>query len=191
MPVGLTMEADVPLEHSSSPAALPSDVLAYVAGFFDGEGCVNFTTRGKYKSLLLRVMVRNTDRAVIDYLQSLFGGRIETKMAYPGKPHWKTSYCWRIDGAKAVEFLLAIEPWVRIKREQIWVAQAWEFARNKKSGSRMDDGYRDAMRLLTQQLAWLNRKGKRRPDDRNPVEACVEAMGVPLEQIWAEVGTCH
>src|SRR5271166_3856286 len=107
----------MPLIHSSS------ETLAYVAGLFDGEGCVNFTQSGKQKTWVIRVMIRNTDHDIILYLQALFGGRIEEKKLYPGKPHWKPSYCWRLDWDAAIGFLVAIEPWVRIKKDQILVAR--------------------------------------------------------------------
>src|SRR5215475_13682646 len=141
---------------------------AYLAGFFDGEGCINFTRAGKQKTWVIRVAIRNTDLSVIKYIQSIAGGRIETRTAYPGKPTWKASHCLRWDWDHAIAFLEAIEPWVRIKKEQILVAKMWDALRNR-GNARPDEQYRDMILLLVSQLQWLNRKGKRREGDKEPI----------------------
>src|SRR5215831_10670720 len=130
---------------------LERETLAYIAGLFDGEGCVNFTRSGQSKTWVIRVMIRNTDRGIIEYVQSLFGGRIETKKAYAGKPLWKPSYCWRADWDAAISFLVQIEPWIRIKKEQIYCARVWDAVRSRGNAN-VDQEYRDMIELLAQQL---------------------------------------
>jgi hypothetical protein len=169
-----------------------NETLAYVAGLFDGEGCVNFTQAGKQRTWVIRVMIRNTDREIIEYLQSLFAGRIETKIAYPNKPLWKTSYCWRLDWDAAIEFLEVIEPWVRIKKDQILVARLWDVVRNRDKGRPTKDNKKvnddkEMTELLVRQLAWLNRKGKRSDDDKEPMQEVLDTLDVPIEQILAEM----
>jgi hypothetical protein len=167
---------------------LPSDTLAYVAGLFDGEGCVNFTQAGKQRAWVIRVMIRNTDRPIIDYLQSVFGGRIETKVAYSDKPQWKTSYCWRLDWDAAVQFLEAIEPWVRIKSDQILVARLWDAVRNRGNRISSEADYKEMIELLVKQLAWLNRKGRRSSEDKEPMQEIIDTLDAPIDQILEEMG---
>ena len=149
--------------------------LAYVAGLFDGEGCVNFTVAGKQRYWVIRVMIRNTDRDLIQYLQSMFGGRIETAK-HAKRPHWKPSYCWRLDWDAAIEFLCAIEPWVRLKSDQILVAKFWYSLRNRR-GQRVDAEKKEAIGLLVRQLQWLNRKGVRAANDTEPMAEVMKEMG--------------
>lgn len=162
-----------------------AEMLAYIAGFFDGEGCVNFTQSGQYKTWVIRVMIRNTNLAIIQYIQSTFGGRIETKKQ-SGRS--KASYFWRLDWDAAIAFLEMIEPWVRIKQDQILVARLWDVARNR-GNVRPDDDYREMVTLLVGQLQWLNRKGPRVETDKEPMAQV--KFSVPIDQILAEVGTCH
>jgi hypothetical protein len=177
--------------HSASSQPFPDETLAYCAGLFDGEGCVNFSVGGPSKTVVLRVMIRNTDLPVISYVQSLFGGRIETRKEYPGKPHWKPSHCWRVDWDAAMAFLLAIEPWVRIKSEQIFVARMWDAVRSRGTAPQRGPEYRDMIGLLVRQLQWLNRKGRRIVADVEPIQACLATLPVPVDQILAEVGICR
>lgn len=172
----------MPLIHSATKAD-----LAYIAGFFDGEGCVNFTTRGKHRSVLVRVLIRNTDLSIIEHIRSLFGGRIEIAR-FKTKPHWKPSYCWRIDADQAVDFLCIIEPYVRIKTEQILLAQLWSAVRNRSPGVRWTDDYREMIDLLVKQMQWLNRKCNRLISDSEPMEDCLKTLPVPIDVILKEAG---
>jgi hypothetical protein len=170
------------------------ETLAYVAGLFDGEGCVNFTQAGAQRTWVIRVMIRNTDRKVIDYLQVLFGGRIETKALHRDNPTWKASYCWRLDWDMAINFLVAIEPWVRIKREQILVARFWDALRNRNKKRPTNEekqtvaDQRQMVAILVRQLSWLNRKGRRKENDKEPMQEILDTLEVPIDQILAEAG---
>ncbi len=165
-----------------------SDItLAYVSGFFDGEGCVNFTQSGQTKTWVIRVMVRNTDFEIIKRIQIAFGGRIQTTH-HKNKPAWKTSYCWRIDGSPAVAFLRLIDPFVYIKKDQILTAIFWDEIRNRLTSFRPDKEYRDLIDLLVKQMQWLNRKGPRQFDDLEPMKETLKT--VPLEYL-KELGLGH
>jgi hypothetical protein len=165
---------------------LDGETLAYVAGIFDGEGCVNFTTSGQRRTMVLRAMVRNTDRALIEFLSKTFGGRIECSKNETKT--WKESYCWRLDGDRAVDFLVSIEPWAKVKREQIFVARMWDAIRNRAAGKRRDQHYNDMCALLRNQLQWLNRKGKRLVGDAEPIDEVLKTLPVPVGQILEEIG---
>lgn len=91
---------------------LPTDpvALAYIAGLFDGEGCIT-----KYASNQNWVVqIGMTDRDVIEYLAGL-GGTMRTESAR-GKGT-KILYRWRIMAqAETQEFLAAVVPYLRVKR---------------------------------------------------------------------------
>lgn len=104
----------------------------YLAGLFDGEGCVNFTIRGKSKQLIIRVTIVNTDENILKILNAQFGGMMTVKQN-PKQPTWKTfrAITWR--GDMAEEFLKLIEPYSIIKSNQIKLAlEYFEFKRQKE-----------------------------------------------------------
>ncbi len=169
----------MPLIKSGSKQALKEISLAYMAGFFDGEGCVNFTQSGYSKTWVVRVMVRNTDLGIIQSIQNTFGGRISTTLQKK-RPAWKTSYCWIIVGGKAIDFLRLIDPFVIVKRDQILTAMFWDDIRNRipcKPSSAED---KELVFLLVRQLQWLNRKGPRLEMDKEPIQEVLDT--IPIEE---------
>src|SRR5712691_13184739 len=125
--------------------------LAYAAGVFDGEGCVNFSrVRHGYS---IRVFIANTDRNLLEAFRTKFGGDIGPLSLR--RPGWKQGWQWRISWSRAIDFLDAISPWLRVKRQQAQVAFAWDAIR----GGRGRPADTETMSLLRDQLKWLNRKG--------------------------------
>ncbi len=95
----------------ASRLRLPEEpiALAYLAGLFDGEGCIT-----KYASNNNWVVqVGMTDRDVIEYLASLGGSmRVERK-----DPPRKTLYRWRLLAQAETQcFLTAVLPYLRVKQ---------------------------------------------------------------------------
>jgi hypothetical protein len=91
----------------------------YLAGIIDGEGCITIGAGKKetctnYNAL---VLVQNTSKVLIDWLQSNFGGQIYLSKKATEKT--KEAWMWRITKQKDIEiFLLSILPYLIIKREQ-------------------------------------------------------------------------
>jgi len=121
--------------------------LAYVAGLFDGEGCVVIGKRVQarkrrppYVQHILMVSVANTNRPALDRLREMFGGCIITeKMKYA---HHTQGYTWSITSLRAARFLRRIRRYVRIKADQVNLAlrfQAtldWTFTTPEKFAQR-------------------------------------------------------
>jgi hypothetical protein len=103
----------------------------YLAGLFDGEGCVNFTIRGKSRQLIIRVTIVNTNEDILNMLYCKFGGML-CQSQNKKHPEWKIfrSITWRANTAE--EFLKIIEPYSIIKANQIKLAlEYFNFKRNK------------------------------------------------------------
>lgn len=132
---------------------ISSEDLAYIAGLVDGEGCIGFTQVGQYKTWAVRVTITNTNLSILEWVQSIFGGRIQS---FHGKKEWKVGYHLDIRWDSAVAFLEAIEPWLRIKKEQAWVAFGWDIVRHRGHTRSPKDG---CIELLVAQMKWLNKKG--------------------------------
>jgi hypothetical protein len=90
---------------------LPTDeaVLAYVAGLFDGEGCI---TR---QSNCVRLQLAMTDESVIRWLGEIGGTVKERRVAGNRRPCW----VWLVMRQTEVwEVLLAVQPFLRVKASQ-------------------------------------------------------------------------
>lgn len=91
---------------------------AYLAGLFDGEGCVGYYkrrgNRNKY-SYVSMVLITQSDFRLMLWLESKIGfGNITSRA---GKKHFE--YHWQTNKKSAVvEFLEAIEPYLILKGEQ-------------------------------------------------------------------------
>jgi hypothetical protein len=100
----------------------------YVAGFFDGEGCVNITVRGKARQVALRVYFVNTELYVLEHLKLRYGGRIPPPRIL--KEGWKPFCSLVLVGHQAAALLEDIAPFVIVKRPQVELAlEFWRFQR--------------------------------------------------------------
>ena len=94
--------------------------LAYIAGFIDGEGCINLINRGKYNNIYLKLVVVNTDMAPLQFISSIFGGNIIKTSHRPGLR--KSLFQWALYGATAAYALTHILPYLICKKERAELA---------------------------------------------------------------------
>lgn len=98
--------------------------LAYAAGLIDGEGCIRIAKlsprscvkEGQYG---LTVNCSNTHYGVLEWIKELFGGHITGK---PRSEKHSLCWCWMISGKRAADFLLLIEPYMKIKKREAQIA---------------------------------------------------------------------
>jgi hypothetical protein len=93
---------------------------AYAAGFVDGEGCITIATSSprkpngvdRYRYYHLIVTVGQKDPTILNWLQSLWGGKM-----YPsyGK---SSATLWKVWSEEAKAFLHDIRPYLKGKTEQ-------------------------------------------------------------------------
>lgn len=104
-------------------AKLTNEEKAYIAGFFDGEGCVEIGfnrkvgARGQY---YLRLVVANDYKPVIDWLYSIYEG--STYHRRPHQTNHRNGWVWKISARKAEKFLLDIYPYSMQKKKEIELA---------------------------------------------------------------------
>ncbi len=90
----------------------------YLAGFFDGEGCVNITVSGKHRRAVVRVAIINTNVPMLEGIQRQYGGRVHKGRVRAKTPHWKP-FCHVVwTGRQAEELLLTIRPYLILKAAQ-------------------------------------------------------------------------
>ena len=96
----------------------------WLAGFFDGEGCINITVAGKHRRCILRLYLVNTDENLLQTIQEQYGGQF-TKRPHSGRPTWKP-YCALIwTNRQAVGLLDRIGEFIILKRAQLDLAKAF------------------------------------------------------------------
>lgn len=142
--------------------------LAYIAGFFDGEGCVTIskqTERPNAKRqngrsrFALQVSLTQKSRDTLDWVSLLFGGRVGFHQAKTIK---FLCYRWTLTKKKDQQiFLRAILPFLRLKKAQAeYALQYLETVRDTNEGSRPVG---DAIQKTRHELHDLIRKEKGHP----------------------------
>ena len=105
--------------------------LIYLAGFFDGEGCICLSKRSypKSKGYTFRVICTcvNANPKPIFRLQQLFGGSKVSKR-WPNKGTM-FAYYWQIEAHKAFLFLKTLLPYLIVKKEEAELAILFQEAR--------------------------------------------------------------
>ncbi len=102
---------------------------SYIAGFFDGEGCITSQLvwkTGKYEKhprVNVQVTITQKDRKILEGIQKKFGGTIQYKFGGPKYAKRNPCYHLRITGKETMgNFLRTIQPYSIVKREQIDLA---------------------------------------------------------------------
>ena len=119
--------------------------LSYIAGLFDGEGCVNITKRQSRNSCSVRAKVYNSYEPIIVWLNSMIPANVyfhESKTASKGI--WE--YC--LTDYFAEIFLRAVLPFLHVKSKQAKLAI--EYLGQKKIGNYDGTAYYDSMKVYNQ-----------------------------------------
>lgn len=119
--------------------------LAYLAGFFDGEGCVyinrNKPNRWRGMGYHLEISFTNGDPAPLLLAQEMFGGQVTT--TNDGRAGHKTIHRLRVRCLKAKTALEAMLPYLRVKGERALKAIEFQSRKSARSISLEEmEGYR-------------------------------------------------
>jgi len=129
---------------------------AYIAGIFDGEGTVSISPSLSQVS----IEITNTDRDILLWIESFFPFKRCTI-----KKIEKCKQAHRIylsDQVGVRNFIRSIEPFVRIKREQLLIALSFIATMNNRGEKLALESKEDIMlrrAILKIQLRDLNRRG--------------------------------
>ncbi len=98
------------------PTGVPTEaIIAWAAGFFDGEGNVSITPDGHLRASAAQVVAEP-----LFELHEVFGGTVRERAA-PSERH-RDQWIWGVSGAAALRFLQAIRPYLRVKGPQAALA---------------------------------------------------------------------
>lgn len=143
--------------------------LEYLAGFFDGEGCIGLSVNGRWKHVNLYLQIANTNEAILFEIQECFGGCMSKPRVVGTK--CKLARQLKFYGHEAAALLEKLQPLLHIKKEQARLAL--EFWNYKHLGGRTEIVYKEDGRTLRvlkpevraqefaflQQMHVLNKKG--------------------------------
>lgn len=93
--------------------------VAYIAGFFDGEGCIRIkhsSQRGN--CFYVWVAITNSNKSILEMVKDLFGGQVRKAERAVNK----TIYHYLITSVEAVDFLKIINVFLIEKKEQAELA---------------------------------------------------------------------
>jgi hypothetical protein len=101
--------------------------LQYIAGFFDGEGCIGIYYRKKTKDRFhLRTQLSQNKNKDIEILMNelveRFGGNLSEQITLSGN----IKYNWQLNSDFAVKFLEDICPYLILKKEQAIISINWQ-----------------------------------------------------------------
>ncbi len=103
-----------------------SEIAAFAAGLFDGEGCVGIQRQqrayknGTYVNYALRVEFHMINKAVLEFMRQQFGGiQVHKCKRYARR---RQGYRWDLYSSAAAEFLRTIKPYSIVKRREIATA---------------------------------------------------------------------
>lgn len=93
-------------------------IHAYIAGIFDGEGHISLKrTSVKKYSLVPYVGITNTNIELLNYIHSIFGGKIITLKIKNAMKH-KQAYYLGFRKGEVIKLLNSIKPFLLIKKNQ-------------------------------------------------------------------------
>jgi hypothetical protein len=95
---------------------------SWIAGFIDGEGCINFNSYSEF-NLQVRVMISNANLEVLEWIKFIYGGYIHRKKGHEG---WKQNYQYVVSSRKAMKLLKDVGKYLRIKQKQYKIALDYE-----------------------------------------------------------------
>ncbi len=115
---------------------MESNKLAYMAGLFDGEGCIHIArihTQKRSLTFQLNCKVSMNNSSVLETYREYFGGSVRNEKQDEKHNKSGSLHSWAIFGSKAVVFLTALMPYLRIKKGQAKLAI--EFQSAKRQGA--------------------------------------------------------
>ena len=105
-----------------------TDTIAYIAGLFDGEGCVTCKQKptkrkdrgGKiYNQWYIRCEISMTDESVIKWIHEVLGFGWVAEKRYNNKPKYKKQWRWCCGYRDAFLFARLIWPHTQVKLHKI------------------------------------------------------------------------
>lgn len=140
--------------------------LAYLAGLFDGEGCLLIarTSPGKpWTAREFRFQPRASlnirERHICDLFCSAFGGSVRKNTRT--NPKWADTYNWQANSKAVVALSKSLLPFLKLKHKQAALLLAFCDLKSQNLNSAIDDKTYKKYNEFYEKLRKLNKKGPR------------------------------
>lgn len=141
---------------------------SYLAGIIDGEGSImvihhnsNKEFGHKWEYWVLRVLIANTDKRLLDWLLERFGGGYSIGISK--KNTHKDTYQWRVDSKRALPVLMAALPYLILKKEQANLALDMISTHKLVGRKGHTQETFEKRKALAERIKSLNKRGKPEP----------------------------
>ena len=126
--------------------------LAYIAGIFDGEGCIGIarSKNGRYYHLIAELGMAN--KYISHLLKFHFGGSVHE---IPKPDNCQVQWHWRVASVKADMFLRTIVPYLRLKKAEAQLGIEFQKGLHRKRKAVIPDEVlvvRQAQKILMSKL---------------------------------------
>jgi intein/homing endonuclease len=91
--------------------------IAYIAGFWEGEGSAGIYHHGEGK-YRLNVCITNTNKPVLEWIKNKVGHGWIFKRRQ-SNANWKIRYDWLLGDYKAYYFLKSIQPFLKFRKKEV------------------------------------------------------------------------
>lgn len=146
------------------------ELLAYMAGIIDGEGCITISFRdgiknnpsGKWTPM---IQVNMCAESIVRLFHQRYGAVLSTHVRNRQRRVW----CWSATNMQAIRPIAELLPFLRLKRRQGEVAIQLQNRKSRGVGTRyMAQAEVDERMRLTNEIRQLNNNGKVR-ENRRPL----------------------
>lgn len=173
--------------------------LAYLAGFFDGEGYVGVVFGMAAGQHTLRVTVTNNYRPTLTRYRDRWGGSVRNPSISESGNGGKLAWTWQATGHEAIVFLKAILPYLDCKKPQATLAISFPMGQRGKRVSPADYRRRATLdRRLKQMKRAVRTVGPQENDplriaeleDRKDVQRAIELYrsGLTIAAVADKIG---
>lgn len=147
---------------NAEPSSFREEIAAYLTGIIDGEGSIMIRTLRKKTQrrfqFLPDIVVGNTDKRMIDWLQKYFGGRISIRKS--DNPKWKDRYYWSSNSRQVKKITEMMKPYTIVKKAHIkQILKFYKLPRytHKSRCYLTDRGFKKAFKIV-RTISILNHK---------------------------------
>lgn len=156
--------------------------LAWAAGFFDGEGCIQISVTRKngipiYHGLSVRLA--NVDLPSVQRFCSIMSrGSINVRT----RPFQKTIYTWALGGKSVIQILCLLMPYLRAKRPEARVV--FKFSELRSSVKRVGTILREELDDIYWELRLLKHQQRQVPYTGDRYDTDLQLRNRPTDHAW-------
>lgn len=141
----------------TDPIVLLSEIdVAYIAGLIDGEGSI-YVMKHRDKTFYPAVSICMTHSGVLVWLAEKLGLSMSEVPRTPAG--WRDQYSVRIHGARAVLLCGRMLPYLKVKRLQAELVQAFPGDQRKAPGATIDPSVNAKRQAMREKVNALNARG--------------------------------